>query len=251
MQYKQNVNIDTIRKYYSTERKLGLNTTQNAIPIVYENQYFVVTLKKAGTNFHSEEEAGFVVQASTQLGIPLFSVHRLDKMTSGLIIFAKSSETAAAFGKMFEEREIEKYYLAISLRKPKKKQGWIKGDMASARRGDYKLLTTVTNPAITQFVSCALRTHERGFLIKPHTGKTHQIRVALKSLGSPIAGDVRYAQADEARKEDRGYLHAYALRFTFEGETFSFVSPPDEGERFASEAMKTQLESWSAPWELF
>jgi len=219
--------------------------------VLYENNDFLVALKRAGVNFHSEKEAGFVVQVSSQLGIPLFPVHRLDKMTSGLVILAKNTETAAQFGKMFEKREVEKYYLAISMRKPKKKMGWVKGDMTSARRGDYKLLTTTENPAITQFVSCALRTHERFFLIKPHTGKTHQIRVALKSLGSPIAGDERYAQADEARKEERGYLHAYALRFRLNDEEFSFVSPPDGGERFVSEECKEQLENWATPWEQF
>ncbi|MCI4406511.1 MAG: TIGR01621 family pseudouridine synthase [Sulfuricurvum sp.] len=219
--------------------------------LIYDHLAFVIALKRSGVNFHSEEEAGFVVQMSEQLRIPLFPVHRLDKMTSGLVILAKDSETAAQFGKMFENREIEKYYLALSMRKPKKKMGWIKGDMAKARRGDYKLLATMENPAITQFVSCALRTHERFFLIKPHTGKTHQIRVALKSLGSPIAGDERYAASDEARKEDRGYLHAYALRFTLNGEEFSFVVPPDEGERFMSAECTAQLKIWSRPWEQF
>ena len=228
-----------------------METHRHAIRIVQDHDRFVVALKPAGANFHSEEEAGFVVQVSEQLGIPLYSVHRLDKMTSGLLILAKSSETAAEFTRLFENREIEKYYLAISLRKPKKKQGWIKGDMAKARRGDYKLLSTMENPAITQFVSCALRPHERFFLIKPHTGKTHQIRVALKSLGSPIAGDERYAQADEARKEDRGYLHAYALRFSLEGEEFRFVVPPEEGERFISAECKAQLDAWSEPWKQF
>lgn len=231
--------------------KNRLETHHTAIRIVEDHGRFVVALKPAGANFHSEEEAGFVVQVSKQLGISLFSVHRLDKMTSGLLILAKSPEAAAEFTRMFENREIEKYYLAISLRKPKKKQGWVKGDMAKARRGDYKLLTTMENPAITQFVSCALRPNERAFLIKPHTGKTHQIRVALKSLGSPCAGDERYAQSEEARKEDRGYLHAYALHFSLEGEKFRFVVPPDEGERFMSAECKGQLDVWNEPWKLF
>ncbi|MGA9045723.1 TIGR01621 family pseudouridine synthase [Sulfuricurvum sp.] len=228
-----------------------METHHPAIRIVHENDRFVVAVKSEGVNFHSEEEAGFVVRSSEQLGISLFPVHRLDKMTSGLVILAKDAETAARFGEMFETRAIEKYYLAISIRKPKKKQGWIKGDMSKARRGDYKLLSTMENPAITQFVSCALRTHERFFLIKPHTGKTHQIRVALKSLGSPIAGDERYAASDEARKEERGYLHAYALRFRLNDEEFCFVSPPDEGERFISEACKIHIHQWSEPWTQF
>lgn len=218
---------------------------------LFENSDFAVICKPAGMNFHSESVAGFVVQASEQLGCPLFPVHRLDKMTSGLVILAKDSETANAFTKRFENREIEKYYLAISLRKPKKKQGWIKGDMARARRGDWKLLKTMEHPAITRFISAPLRAGERAFLVKPYTGKTHQIRVALKSLGAPIAGDVRYADKSEAQKEERGYLHAFALRFTFKGQLFSFVLPPEQGERFLSETFRKTVAAWQEPWKCF
>jgi len=221
------------------------------LEIISENDRFIVFNKPPGLSFHSEEGEGFVVLAEKQTGMKLYSVHRLDKMTSGLILLAKSSEAANSLSKLFEERKIEKYYLAISMRKPKKKQGWIKGDMSSARRGSYKLLNTHDNPAVTQFISTALRTHERFFLIKPHTGKTHQIRVALKSLGSPIAGDRRYANADEAKEEERGYLHAYALRFRLEGELFSFVCLPDRGERFLSPQCKEQFLLWDQPWKMF
>lgn len=221
--------------------------------VIFQNSDFVIFNKPSGLNFHSEDdEAGFVVLASRQLNIPqLYSVHRLDKMTSGLIILAKSSKIANSFTKLFEKKEIQKFYLAISLRKPKKKQGWVKADMASSRRGTYKLISTKENPAVTQFVSSSLRVGERFFLVKPHTGKTHQIRVALKSIGSPVAGDIRYANAEEAKKEQRGYLHAYALSFTLEGEKFSFTCQPDDGERFLSQEAKEQLKNWSKPWELF
>jgi len=223
------------------------------IELLFENSAFLLIDKPAGMNFHSEEGAGLVVLTKELSGLDeLYPVHRLDKMTSGLVLFAKTAEAAQRFGRMFEAREIEKYYLAISLRKPKKKQGWIKGDMKSARRGDWMLLNTMENPAITQFHSTSLREGERGFLIKPHTGKTHQIRVALKSLGSPIAGDLRYARSEEAKKEDRGYLHAYALRFRFEGESYAFIQPPKEGERFLSRVFHDTLtEKWAKPWELF
>lgn len=221
--------------------------------IIYQNSDFVVFNKPQDMNFHSEDgEAGFVVLASQQLGVEqLFSVHRLDKMTSGLIILAKSSQVANDFSKMFQSKEIQKFYLAISLRKPKKKQGWVKADMGSSRRGTYKLLQTKENLAITQFLSTSLRVGERLFLVKPHTGKTHQIRVALKSIGAPIAGDIRYANADDAKLEERGYLHAYALRFSHKDEEFSFVCPPDNGERFNSEEMRESLKNYAKPWELF
>jgi tRNA pseudouridine32 synthase/23S rRNA pseudouridine746 synthase len=222
------------------------------IEIVFQNADFVIFNKPSRMSFHSEDGAGFVVQATQLLDVEqLFSVHRLDKMTSGLIILAKSSEVANKLSKLFETRQIEKFYVAISLRKPKKKQGWIKADMAQARRGSYKLVSTMENPAITQFVSCALRVHERLFLIKPHTGKTHQIRVALKSLGSPIAGDERYAFSEEALKEERGYLHAYALRFMYGEQEYSFISAPSFGERFLSSVCKDALALYNKPWEFF
>lgn len=221
------------------------------LEIISENSQFIVFNKPEGLSFHSEEGEGFVVLAEKQTGLKLYSVHRLDKMTSGLILLAKSSETANRLTTLFEERRIQKFYIAISTRKPKKKQGWVKGDMASARRGSYKLLNTNANSAITQFISTALRVHERLFLIKPHTGKTHQIRVALKSLGSPIVGDQRYANADDAKMEERGYLHAYALRFRLDEKEFSFICLPDKGERFISAECTSQLSSWQRPWELF
>jgi len=222
------------------------------IEIVFQNSDFAIFNKPSQMSFHSENGAGFVVQATQLLHVEqLFSVHRLDKMTSGLIILAKSSETANTLSKLFETRQIEKFYIAISLRKPKKKQGWVKADMAQSRRGSYKLVSTMQNPAITQFVSCALRVHERLFLIKPHTGKTHQIRVAFKSLGSPIAGDERYAFSEDALKEERGYLHAYALRFIYNEKEYSFISQPSFGERFLSDTCKDALTLYATPWDFF
>ena len=224
-----------------------------AIEVLYENSDFALVDKPAGLNFHSEEDAGLVVLSKAQLGCEaLYPLHRLDKMTSGLVLFGKTKEAAQIFGRMFEAHEVQKFYLAVSLRKPKKKQGWIKGDMKSGRRGSWMFAKTNDNPAVTQFHSTALRTGERGFLLKPHTGKTHQIRVALKSIGAPIAGDLRYAQSDEAKKEERGYLHAYALVFEFKGETYRFVQPPKEGERFLSDVFRDTLsQQWQRPWELF
>ncbi|RLA70455.1 MAG: TIGR01621 family pseudouridine synthase [Epsilonproteobacteria bacterium] len=222
------------------------------LKLIFENPHFAVVSKPAGMNFHSEEGPGLAVQVQQMLNVEqLYPVHRLDKMTSGLVVFAKTLSATQVFQTMFERREIEKFYLAISTRKPKKKQGWIKGDMEPARRGNWKFASTKNNPAVTQFVSTALQTGERGFLIKPHTGKTHQIRVALKSIAAPISGDIRYAHAEEAKKEERGYLHAYALRFTFDGKMYDFVLEPEEGERFLSDIFVSQLAVWSKPWELF
>lgn len=219
---------------------------------IFENVDFVLLDKPAGLSFHSEQTPGLVVLAQQAFGLAeLYPVHRLDKMTSGLVILAKTLAGAQAFQRLFEQREIEKYYLAFSTHKPRKKQGWIKGDMLPSRRGSYRLTTTRVNPAITQFISASLAPNERAFLIKPHTGKTHQIRVALKSLGAPIAGDQRYQALVEAEQEDRGYLHAYALRFSLFGENFAFVCPPSEGQRFVSDGFRVQCAAWNQPWNAF
>jgi tRNA pseudouridine32 synthase/23S rRNA pseudouridine746 synthase len=101
--------------------------------------------------------------------------------------------------------------------------------MEKGRNGSWLLTRTHTNPAVTQFLSCALETEQkeakRLYLIKPKTGKTHQIRVALKSIGCPILGDIRYKGA----ASDRCYLHAIALSFNWKTQAFSFTALPKQG----------------------
>jgi tRNA pseudouridine32 synthase/23S rRNA pseudouridine746 synthase len=183
-------------------------------------------------SFHAESE-GLGVMQSLAAAYPdqtFFPVHRLDKITSGLLIVACHAKAAAVFGKMFEKHEVEKRYLALSARKPKKKQGTVSGGMQPSRRGQWKLSQENENLATTQFFSTSFQGN-RLFIVRPLTGKTHQIRVALKSLGSPILGDFRYG-GEEA---DRGYLHAYVLQFDWQGEIKRYVCLPMFGERFSSE----------------
>ncbi|RJG40218.1 TIGR01621 family pseudouridine synthase [Motilimonas pumilua] len=197
--------------------------------LVADEPDYLVVNKHAGVNFHVEDgEAGLVASVSETFGYPLFSVHRLDKMTSGLLVLAKSSLAAAQFTALFSERQVGKIYLALSQKKTKKKQGLIKGDMAKSRRGSYKLLTSCQQPALTQFKSHSLLPGMRLFILKPATGKTHQLRVALKSLGAPILGDERYGGGDS----DRGYLHAYELSFSWQGQIKHYSCLPTSGQFF-------------------
>lgn len=221
--------------------------------LLAEHPDFVVLDKTPGVSFHSEDGAGLVVQAAAELGYPLFAVHRLDKVTSGLILFARSSDAAASLSALFASRQIEKYYLALSCGKVAKKQGWVKGDMAPARRGAYKLLTSSKNPAVSYFLSHGfneageLPPRCRLYLIKPFTGKTHQIRVALKSVSAPILGDALY----QAETADRVYLHAYALCFCYNGQLYQYRQLPSAGLLFQNAAVVQQLQcQWHEPWSL-
>jgi tRNA pseudouridine32 synthase/23S rRNA pseudouridine746 synthase len=180
------------------------------------------------------------------LGIKLYSVHRLDTLTSGLLLFAKSSQVAAEFTVLFTAHKVQKYYIALALGKPKKKQGWIIGDMAKSRRSMYKLLRTTENPALTQFFSQSVAAGLRMYLLKPLSGKTHQLRVALASIGVPILGDKLYG----GKEADRGYLHAFSLSFNFRDKDYRYLNNPAQGVEFASEDATKQLQIWSEPEKL-
>ena len=196
---------------------------------VFEHEDFFVFNKPAGSSFHSENGTGFFAQL--QICHPaetLFPVHRLDRITSGLIIVARNKTAATELRQMFESRQIQKTYVALSDQTPSKKQGTVTGDMQRTRNGNWKLLRSRENPASTRFSSRAIAPNLRLFILKPQTGRTHQLRVMMKALGSPIIGDARYG----GTPSDRGCLHALQLTFDWRGENINVHCAPSSGELF-------------------
>lgn len=204
------------------------------IELVFEHPDFYIVNMPANVGFHDEKgvSTGFFNLCNEHFSEQLYPVHRLDKITSGLIILARNQASAVWFQQAFEAREIEKLYIALTDSKPKKKQGSVIGDMTKSRNSQWKLVKSKSNPASTRFFSWGIENPElkglRLFLVKPETGKTHQIRVALKSLGSPILGDVLYG----GTPADRGYLHAYGLSFQYQEQLIELYKLPDQGEWF-------------------
>lgn len=217
------------------------------LAIIHNHPDWIIVNKPSGISMQLEQcdpdnqsllqLALLAVQAIEPLLARLWPVHRLDKATSGLVIFAKSAAAAAQFGELFSKQEVTKHYLAIALGKPKKKQGWVKGDMEKGRNGSWLLKRSVNNPAITYFNSSAITADQvctseekssvakRLYLVAPKTGKTHQIRVALKSLGCPILGDERYKGAES----NRCYLHAFRVAFHWQGIEHQYQCEPTQG----------------------
>lgn len=210
--------------------------------ILYQTEDFVIIDKPQGVSVHKDDaEIGLTTLVAKQLQVAqVWLVHRLDKSTSGLLLLALNREAAAELSTLFAEHQIQKIYLALAREKPKKKQGLIRGDMVRTRRGMWKLTPTQTQPAITRFYSVSCESKLRLFVLKPQTGKTHQLRVAMKSLGSPILGDPLYG--DKTERVDRCYLHAAVLAFTFRGRFFQCVSAPKEG-HFSDDSVKEQIAS--------
>ena len=212
------------------------------LDIIYQTDDFIIIYKPCGISVHKDQsEIGLTTLLARQLDVPqVWLVHRLDKVTSGLLIFALNAESAAEFFRLFSEHHIQKTYLALSNQKPKKKQGLIVGDMQKSRNGAWKLCQSKENPAITRFESVSCEPNLRLFILKPQTGKTHQLRVAMKSLGSPILGDALYGKKTE--NIDRTYLHAARLQFEFKGQTFDVFTLPKEGEWWHREGVMPQIQ---------
>ena len=212
------------------------------LEIVYQTDDFIISYKPCGLSVHKDQsEIGLTTLLAEQLDVPqVWLVHRLDKVTSGLLILALNAESAAEFFRLFSEHHVQKTYLALSNQKPKKKQGLIIGDMQKVRNGAWKLCQSKENPAITRFESVSCEPNLRLFILKPQTGKTHQLRVAMKSLGSPILGDALYGKKTE--NIDRTYLHAARLQFEFKGQTFDVFTLPKEGEWWHREGVMPQIQ---------
>lgn len=276
-------NSISISRWYTTDIATG---RVKLLPrVVFENKHAVVIDKPCGISHHSSGEEDGILQIMRNLQDSdiemyhgdLFSVHRLDRDTSGLLLFAKTKDAASFFGKQFAEKKVLKYYVAISNMKPKKKMGLVTGDMVPSRRSRQKLTRTQQDPARSRFISksfdCGLGVDSspeyaiystpsspslRAFLIQPLTGKKHQLRVMLKSLGSPALGDELYSTKDSFvnGKSDRCYLHACALQIAMppsynnRGESDSNVQlilPPREGKLFSSPGFRSCWDSWIVP----
>ena len=216
------------------------------IEVVYQHSDFIIINKPEGISVHKDqEEQGLTELVAKQLNMPqVWLVHRLDKVTSGLLILALNAESAAEFSRLFSERKIHKTYLALSNQKPKKKQGLVVGDMKKARDCAWKLCQTKENPAITRFESVSCEPNLRLFILKPQTGKTHQLRVAMKSLGSPILGDGLYAKNTE--KIDRTYLHAVQLEFDYLNDFISVTCLPSQGQFWIKSSVFAQIKAYLA-----
>ncbi|WP_096085786.1 pseudouridine synthase [Agaribacterium haliotis] len=202
--------------------------------VVDETEHFWLLDKPVDVAVNDDaDHAGLISQFKGGFGLTqAHPVHRLDKATSGLLLVAKHAEANAALSQAFQQRAVDKRYLAVVRAKPgqkiKKKSGLIKGDMKPSRSGSWKLCSSHENPAITRFVSFALGERRRLCWLKPSTGKTHQLRVAMKALAAPIVGDQRYGSEPASRL----HLHSAYLAFTLFGQHYAYYRWPASGEFF-------------------
>lgn len=210
--------------------------------ILFEDKHFLAVNKEAGLVVHpgAGNWTGTLVGAllhhcgtlstaggdASRAGI----VHRLDKETSGCLLVAKTDAAHAALSAQFAERKVQKTYLARVSGCPKRTFGTI--DAPIARHPSHRQKMTVSDngrgrDAITEFR--VLGTDGKTSLLecRPKTGRTHQIRVHLKSIGHPVLGDPLYGQRGAFA---RHMLHAWKIAFAHPstGKAMELVAAPDE-----------------------
>ncbi len=239
--------------------QMALIAEDMPLEIIYENDDFAIISKEAGINTHPTPgewgRVGTLVNALLyhfkNLGIrhedPEFHpsiingverpgiVHRLDKDTSGLIIIAKNDKSMHTLQLKIAKRTIHKTYLALVVGIVKDREWYIESFIGRDPY-DRKKMTTLdpSNPKLakTKFLNKAIIAGKYTLLeVDLLTGRTHQIRVHLSSIGYPIVGDKVYGndraniEALESYWLTRQWLHAFRLNFNLFDHEYNFEAP--------------------------
>lgn len=182
-------------------------TTQAPLEIIYRDEDLVAVNKPAGMAVHrgwAQDGVPALQILRDQIGCPVFPVHRLDRPTSGVLLFATSGEMHRLIQEQFTAHTVDKCYLALC-----------RGHDAALTRVDHPLAKREDLEARTAVTDFKLLGHfERYglFEARPRTGRLHQIRRHLKHASHPIIGDVRYGKGEHNRIfRDRFGFHRLAL----------------------------------------
>jgi 23S rRNA pseudouridine1911/1915/1917 synthase len=206
--------------------------SQQTLPIIYQDDNVIVINKPVGVLTHSKgvlndefTTAEFFRQYTTyhldtnRPGI----VHRLDRDTSGVLIGARNDATATLLQKQFADRKTKKTYMAIVDGVPKEPRAVI--DLPIGRNPSEPSTFRVDpkgKSAVTEYEVLATNDRQALVRLRPQTGRTHQLRVHMQYIGTPIHGDRVYGK----KPADRLYLHAEQLEITIpKGDRRIFQAP--------------------------
>jgi 23S rRNA pseudouridine955/2504/2580 synthase len=146
-------------------------------------------------------------------------VHRLDRDTSGVLLLGKSPAAAARLAGAFAKRRAKKTYWAVVVGNPKPEQGVIELPLVKKGVGDRELVVPAdprefgAEPAETEYVTISRAGHRAAWMaLRPHTGRTHQLRAHMKAIGFPILGDPKYGDESSAALSEGLKLLLHARR---------------------------------------
>ena len=212
--------LATTSKYISGGEKIELFESENSstferlkldIEVLFEDETLAVVYKPAGILVSGNKFVTIANGLAQNLkkstladAVKPQPIHRLDYPTSGLLLIGKTSTAITALGKLFKEKEIQKTYFAVTIGKMNS-EGTIKLPIDKKEsKTDFKVLHTVISERF-EFLNLVK--------LSPKTGRKHQLRKHLFSLGSPILGDKEYFLEGKVLNGKGLYLHAATLDF--------------------------------------
>ena len=193
------------------------------LEIVHENNDFIVVNKTAGLITEKSPFESLTVEnqvhdyLSNKKNKPYVGViHRLDRVTSGVLVFAKKKSVLVAFNEFFSSRKVQKTYLAVVSNKPPKNKQNLQHFLVKnllEKRADI-VPTKIKNAQDATLSYQIIGQNKYGYLleVKPRTGRFHQIRAQLSHIGCPIIGDEKYG-SDQKYVDLSVCLHAWKLTY--------------------------------------
>lgn len=194
--------------------------------VLYEDNHLLILNKKAGVLVQGDVtgDEPLVEMAKRYIGakynkpgkVFMGVVHRLDRPVSGVIVFARTSKALERMNALFREKETSKTYYAITSQKPPYESGtlehWLQKDEQKNKTTAYPRETDGALRSKLSFNTIGTKQNLYLLEVKPVTGRPHQIRVQLATIGCPIKGDLKYGDRD-ANPDGSICLHARQLEF--------------------------------------
>ena len=192
--------------------------------IIYEDNHLIAIFKKSGEIVQgdktgdkplSEEIKSYLkIKYKKPGNVFLGTIHRLDRPTSGIVLFAKTSKSLSRMNELFKNKKVQKTYYAVTEDMPNKQKGVIISLLKKNQNQNKSYITKSVDGKKSELEYELIEKLQNYFLIRviPKTGRHHQIRVQLSSIGCKIKGDVKYG-AKRSNKDKSICLHSYSISF--------------------------------------
>jgi 23S rRNA pseudouridine1911/1915/1917 synthase len=219
-----------------------ISTAEN-LQVIYEDNHLIAVNKRVGDIVQgdktgdlplSEHVKEYIKRKYGKPGNVFLGVtHRLDRPTTGVVVFARTSKALARMNRLFAEKDTKKIYWAIVKKAPAKKKDvlvhWLKRNPKQNK--SYAYLTQVEDSKRAELQYSVLRELDKYTLLEIEliTGRHHQIRAQLAALECPIKGDLKYG-ADRSNPDGGIHLHARSLAFEHpvKKEWMQLLAPPPD-----------------------